>query len=242
MSEQSRRLLGGNIGEVVRDGDTVVRPAGDWTPSVHRLLNRLRAAGVCGVPQPLGIVEGHREVLSFVDGAVPAYPMPGWVWAETALESSATLLRQVHDASAGGDMEGPWRSAVREPVEVVCHNDFAPYNLVFRGSEVVGAIDWDFASPGPRLWDIAYLAYRIVPLSSGDRRDGFSDEERHRRLQRLLAAYGCDAEPDEVVVTVHDRLLALAAFSDETAEQRRKPELSEHARLYRHDAARLLAT
>ena len=59
---------------------------------------------------------------------------------------------------------------MRAPVEVICHNDFATYNLVFDGENVVGVIDWDFASPGPRLWDIAYLAYRIVPLSSGDRR------------------------------------------------------------------------
>jgi hypothetical protein len=242
VSEQPNRLLGGNLGDVVRCGDTVVRPAGDWTPSVHRLLNRLRAAGVRGVPRPLDIVEGHREVLTFVDGTVPAYPMPDWVWAERALESSATLLRQVHDVTAGEDIGGPWRSPVREPIEVICHNDFAPYNLVFEGSEVVGAIDWDFASPGPRLWDIAYLAYRIVPLSSGDRRDGFSDDERARRLQRLLAAYDCNVEPHEVVGTVRDRLLALAAFSDDSAERLRKPELSEHARLYRYDAARLLAT
>jgi len=227
------------MGDVVREGDTVIRPSGEWTPAVHRLLNHLNAAGVSGVPQPLGVTEDQREVLSFVEGTVPTYPLPEWVWAEKALESSARLLRQVHDATAGLDIQGPWRSPVREPVEVICHNDFAVYNLVFDGGTVVGVIDWDFSSPGPRLWDLAYLAYRIVPLSSGDRRDGFTDEERRLRLQRLLAAYGCDARPADVITVLHERLLDLAAFSDRAAAQLGKSDLTEDATLYRLDAAHL---
>lgn len=229
------------MGGVLRHGDTVIRPAGAWSPAVHRLLSHLHAAGVRGVPRPLAI-EGHQEVLGFVEGTVPAYPMPEWVWSETALESSARLLRQVHDTTTELDRSGPWRSPVREPAEVICHNDFATYNLVFDGAEVVGVIDWDFASPGPRLWDLAYLAYRIVPLSAGDRGDGFTDQERRRRLRLLLAAYGCDAEGADVIATVRDRLLALADFSDQAARRLGEPELREHADLYRYDAAHLPAS
>jgi aminoglycoside phosphotransferase (APT) family kinase protein len=185
------------------------------------------------------MTEDGREILSYVEGTVPAYPMPGWVWSESALESSASLLRQVHDATAHLDLAGPWRSPAREPVEVICHNDFAPYNLVFDGTSVVGAIDWDFASPGSRVWDLAYLAYRIVPLSTADWGDGFTDAVRRDRLRRLLAAYGLDAHPEQVVATLRQRLLDLATFSDHNAKRLHKPELSEHARLYRHDADHL---
>ena len=240
--DKPQRLRGGNTGEVVRDGDTVSRPSGEWTPAVHRLLHHLDTAGVPGVPKPMGITTYRREVLSFVTGVVPTYRMPGWVWSQTALESSAQLLRRVHDATAGADLQGPWRSAIHEPVEVICHNDFATYNLVFEGESVVGVIDWDFASPGPRLWDLAYLAYRIVPLSCGDRRDGFTDEERERRLRHLIAAYGWDGEPRDVISVLHERLVELAAFSDDMAIGLGKPELGEHAKLYRYDAARLVAT
>lgn len=230
------------MGDVVRDGDTVSRPSGEWTPAVHRLLHHLDAAGVPGVPKPMGITADRREVLTFVKGTVPTYPMPGWAWSQTALESSAHLLRRVHDATAGADLQGPWRSPIHEPVEVICHNDFATYNLVCKGESVVGVIDWDFASPGPRLWDLAYLAYRIVPLSCGDRRDGFTDEERQRRLRHLLVAYGGNAELRDVITVLDKRLVELAAFSDDMAVRLGKPELGEHAKLYRYDAARLVAT
>ncbi|HET7280550.1 MAG TPA: phosphotransferase [Dermatophilaceae bacterium] len=242
MDHDSERLAGGNMGDVVRQGDGVIRESGDWTPAVHRLLSHLNDAGVRRIPKPLATTDSGREILSQVDGAVPTYPMPAWAWADSALESSARLLRQVHDATAGVDFEGPWRSPVHEPVEVICHNDFATYNLVFDDATVIGVIDWDFASPGPRLWDLAYLAYRIVPLTVAAWGDGFTDAVRRHRLQRLLAAYGTSAQPGEVIAVLHQRLLELADFSDRTAQRLHKPELSDHAKLYRRDAAHLSMT
>jgi Ser/Thr protein kinase RdoA (MazF antagonist) len=165
--------------------------------------------------------------------------LPAWVWGDAALESAAALLRQIHDATAGVDLDGPWRSGVHEPTEVICHNDFAPYNLVFDAGKVVGAIDWDFASPGPRVWDLSYLAYRIVPFTTDDVGDGFPESARRERLARLLAAYGAEVQPREIMSTMRQRLLDLAAFSDRAAERLSKPELREHAQLYRYDAAHL---
>ncbi len=33
--------------------------------------------------------------------------------------------------------------------------------------ELVGVIDFDLCAPGARLWDLAYTAYRYVPLMPG---------------------------------------------------------------------------
>ena len=236
------QLSGGNMGAVHRDGPDVLRPSGTWTPSVHRLLQHLRGRGVDGVPEPRGITDDGRERLEFLEGDVPpGFPVPAWIWDERALVSAGTLLRRIHDASASADRRGPWRSPTHEPVEVVCHNDFATYNLVFRDGRAIGVIDWDFASPGPRLWDLAYLAYRIVPLTSADRSDGFTDEERWQPFDLLLAAYGSTASRAQLLAMVRERLLELADFSDRMAVELGNPALAEHAVGYRSDAAWLAA-
>ena len=229
------------MGDVRRIGDCVERPAGDWTPAVHRLLRHLAAQGIDSIPVPVA-TDGDREKVTFVAGEVPAYPMPRWLWTEEALHSSARFLRRLHEASVDADHTGPWRSPPREPAEVICHHDFAPYNLVFRDGVAVGAIDWDFAAPGPRLWDLAYLAYRIVPLTTEEVGDGFDEPTRLVRLQALLDAYGSTANASDVLAVAIERLEALAEFSDRMAVETGRPTLAEHAALYRRDAAALRAS
>ena len=72
-------LVGGNMEPVLLRGDTVVRRASAWTPAVHRLLSRLADADIGGVPRPLAIDGDGTEVLTFVEGEVPIYPLPAWV-------------------------------------------------------------------------------------------------------------------------------------------------------------------
>jgi Phosphotransferase enzyme family len=238
MSDEGEVLSGGNMGPVVRRGDWVHRVSGEWSPSVHALLRHCRAVGLRSVPEVRELTDDGHEVLGFIPGTVPAYPMPTWVWSRETLTSSARLLRELHDATIGCDPSGPWRSPIHEPVEVICHNDFAPYNCVYEDGRAVGVIDFDFASPGSRRWDLAYLAYRIVPLST-DTADGYSAHEREERLGALLSAYGTSDTPDELREMVVRRLLELASFSDTTAETHGNPELRVHAALYRKDAAAL---
>jgi Ser/Thr protein kinase RdoA (MazF antagonist) len=224
------------MGPVSRRGDEVLRTAGPWTANVHRLLQLCADGGVAGIPRALGYTEDGRERLSYLHGTVPAYPMPDWLWAERVLDDAARLLRDLHDASGplAGVSEG-WRSPVRQPVEVVCHNDFAPYNLVFDDGRLVGVIDFDYCSPGSRIWDLAYLAYRLAPLEAGP----FTDGERATRLQRLLDTYGLDADVEELLATVVLRLRDLAAFSDEASVRLANRELADHAVGYRADADRI---
>ena len=53
----------------VRIGETVHRPAGSWTPTVHALLCHIRARGFHLAPEPLGVDARGREVLSYLDGS-----------------------------------------------------------------------------------------------------------------------------------------------------------------------------
>lgn len=235
-------LAGGNMNSVSRLGATVLRSTGPWTATLHRYLSHLIDSGLGdAVPKPLGFTPDGRERLSFLDGEVPQYPMPEYVWSDRALESAAELLRRIHDASLSFDQaDAVWSWPVREPAEVICHGDFATYNLVFREGLVAGVIDFDTCAPGPRVWDLAYLAYRMVPLSRPEAGEPFTAKERAQRLDRLLAACGGGGiTAAEVIACAVERLHVLAEFSEGKAVELGKPELAEHAGWYRLDAAAL---
>lgn len=236
-------LTGGNSTTVVRVDDSVRRTVGPWTPAVHALLSRLRAEGITEVPEPRGVDEDSREVLSYIVGVVPGYPLPEWVWAETVLAAAGRLLRRIHDASTalvGEDLV--WQLPTHHPVEVICHNDFAPYNLVFRNGRLRGVIDFDTASPGPRIWDLAYLAYRLVPLTDDAHDGGPPAPERAGRLRLLIDSYEMPYEPAELLAAVAARLEELAAFTDARAAETGRDDFAEHAAMYRRDRDRVLAT
>ena len=155
---------------------------------MHALLAHLRAAGLDWVPEPrMAPIARGRAAVSWLEGEVPAYPMPDWVWAPAVLERAARMLRELHDATAGFARAGrSWALPAREPAEVICHNDFAPYNLVFRDGLPVGAIDFEAAAPGPRAWDLAYLAYRLVPLAAPSNPDLRRSPTRRRAPRRAV--------------------------------------------------------
>ena len=237
-------LHGGNMTEVLRQGSSVVRSAGEWTETVHEYLHHLRNHGIEEVPLPIAIDRLGRERLGFIEGDVPAYPFPEWVWLRENLEHAARLLRRIHDASVDFDATGAvWQSPARTPAQVICHNDFAPYNFVGQDNRLVGVIDWDTSSPGPRLWDLAYLAYRIVPLTTANDTgaDASTIGSRTERTTALLEAYGTvDDQPvatvAELEYMVVQRLRDLAEFNDARASVDGRSDLAEHAALYRRDA------
>ncbi|MBE7701697.1 aminoglycoside phosphotransferase family protein [Oerskovia sp. Sa1BUA8] len=282
-------MTGGNSTNVVRRGDTVRRTAGPWTPTVQALLAHLRAQGVTEVPEPLGLDERGREVLSFVPGEAAHYPLPDRLWDESLLRGAGALLRRVHDASVGflvdagvtrtataaarrhadGTVEaldGPagdtrpeyvvpvpvpdpggrvWQSPAHEPVEVVCHNDVAPYNLVFRAGTLVGLIDFDTASPGPRIRDLAYLGYRLAPFvadAAGEDGSGVVGRlDPLARLDVLVEAYGLPFSRREVLTAMVVRLEEIADFTDGRAEETGRSDFLDHAAMYRADARRVAA-
>jgi hypothetical protein len=197
--------------QVVRIGDTVRRPSEPWTPTVHALLEHLRAVGFPYAPRPLGFDEQGREVLSYIDGECgPA----GWakVVDDEGLAAFARLLREYHDATAGfSPPDGAlWADGAPAPGadQVVCHGDFGPWNVVWRGSRPVGIIDWDFARPAPRLHDVAYALEYVAPFRDDAECLRWlshpAPPDRRRRLERFRTAYGLDATVD-LVDAVIDR-------------------------------------
>lgn len=197
-SQPETPLHGGNqTGGVVRVGDTVRRPAQAWSPAVRVLLGHLHAVAPGIAPEPLGVDELGRDIASFLDGDIGHYPLDAAKRSDDTLVAAARLLRRYHDATTAlaSRMDLPWQFADPDPTrhEVICHSDIAPYNTVYRDGCPVALIDFDHAGPGPRLRDVAYAAYRFVPLASDQSCRDFgwdSPPDRTGRLRRFLDAYG----------------------------------------------------
>lgn len=227
------------MNDVVRVGETVRRPVGPWTSTVHEVLETLRRGGISWVPKAHGIDDAGREIVEFMPGLVPSYPLPEWVWEDSFLIDATARLRQIHDVTAGLTVaDAVWRGEVHEPAEVICHNDFAPYNFACEDGQIAAVIDWDFMSPGPRVWDVAYLAYRLCPLAAPtnpDGRPGDTAAGQGRRLGLLLRTYGAVFTAADVLATAVVRLEELARFTAAEAESRNRTDLAQHVGLYRND-------
>lgn len=229
MEQEETPLAGGNLSTVVRVGETVRRPLQPWSAAVHGLLRHLEEQEFSGAPRFLGIDDRGREILTFIPGDVGAYPLPAYMWSDAALTSTIQMLRRLHDATLGyaAPPGTEWQMTYPDPTqhEVICHNDVAPYNMVFVDGLPRALIDFDTAGPGPRIWDLAYAAYTWVPLASFvPLADGSTvlyaspqhAAERARRVRLLLDAYGLPL--DNFLPTVECRLRTVCDFLVTRAE------------------------
>jgi Ser/Thr protein kinase RdoA (MazF antagonist) len=192
-----REVLAGGINQVIRVGDTVHRPTGPWSPRVHDLLRHLERRGFAAAPRLHEVTADEVEVLDFLPGEVSDYPATPAAASTEALVSAAEVLRAYHDATADYARTAPrdgWQVPATDPVEVICHGDYAPHNCVLDGGRVAGIIDFDFARPGPRLSDVAYAVYRWVPLTAPGNADGFgTPASQAARLRTFCDRYGLTA-------------------------------------------------
>lgn len=216
-------LEGGRSG-IRRSGQSVIRPAAPWSASVHALLRHIRANGFLQAPEPIELRINGTEVVSFIEGEVSNYPLSAAARSETALVSAAQMLRRYHEATLGfggiNDTVSVWMLPSREPRQVMCHGDFAPYNVVLRGETAVGMMDFDCAHPGPREWDLAYGLYRWTAFHHPDTDGVFGTlDEQVPRARQFCLAYGRDAIRQVSLSSMMiDRLDAMVSFMMREAE------------------------
>ncbi|MBO0824691.1 MAG: phosphotransferase [Actinobacteria bacterium] len=119
-------------------------------------------------PLPVA-VEDQVEVVEYLPGDVALAPYPGWVSSDRVLETLGGLLRRFHDATTRWEIPSgaSWSQAFADPAggPVICHNDVCIENVVFRDSAAAALLDFDFAAPGRRVWDVAQAARYWIPLT-----------------------------------------------------------------------------
>jgi hypothetical protein len=250
-------LSGGNTTVVVRVGDTVRRPVGPWTPAVHDLLNHLAAVGFTGSPHVLGIDDADREMLEFVPGEVgslsAAQPLPAWFRTAESCWSIGRWIRDFQSAQAGlvVDPARPWRRAAGTSLradQVIVHHDVSPYNTVRRQDGSLVVLDWDFARPGDPIEDLAWAAWRWVPLMAGRQwhaEYGIRADEGVRQRQQghlfaLLDGYGPSKRQRRLLAdAIAEQMTSHASDLEDMA--RTDPAFArlvdlDYARAARHDA------
>jgi thiamine kinase-like enzyme len=221
LSDAEEKLTGGNMADVTRVGDRVFRSTGFWSPTVHRLLLHLQERNFEYAPKFFGL-EQEREVLEFIPGIVPQYPLPDFVLSHDSISRAAKMLRGFHDATRDFVHLSSDRWQIpelwREPVEVVCHNDFSPYNTVFRDGLPVALIDFDVAAPGPRVWDLAFAVYRFTHLCEISNGLTISETALRDEIKLFCSQYGLETDR-EVLEMIPVRLTVLCSTIERLASE-----------------------
>jgi aminoglycoside phosphotransferase (APT) family kinase protein len=134
------------------------------------LLHLLEARGFTAAPKYLGEDVLGRDILTYVDGWVPAKFQR---WSDEQVAAAGSVLRAFHDATRGS------RLAADHPV--VCHHDPGPNNFVFQNDLPAALIDFDLAAPGDPLEDLGYAAWTWCIASE------HADPTRQAHQVRVLA-------------------------------------------------------
>lgn len=216
MSWDEEQLPGGvaNAGAVVRSGPHVLRPSNDHSVSILGFLSQLETAGYRAAPSPVGLDPDGRERLQFIPGDVALPPYPDWAQSDESLGSVVLLIRGLHDASERVDARSlTWSSEMADPQggPVICHNDVCLENVVFQDGRAVALLDFDFAAPGRRTFDLAAFARMCVPIDDdvNSAKLGWHPSDRPGRLRLACDVYGFDA---------HGRVEILRSLSESIAD------------------------
>ena len=189
----------GSVNTVKRVGNTVIRPSGPWSASVHDLLNYLEYEAFPYSPRAIALaLSQDREVLSYIDGNVAMRPWPACLIAESGIVDISRMLLKYHQlvkdyipasGSAWRVPEVQWKKGM-----IVRHGDLGPWNMVWKSERLVGLIDWDFAEPGYPIEDLAQIAWDCVPLYPPEKSNwaGVAPDEQMTRLRVLCDSYGVD--------------------------------------------------
>ncbi len=179
--------------DVYRVGKTIVRPAGEWSESVHRLLAFLEKKRL-RVPHPLGIRDGN-EILEFVEGEF----VSPYKWSDEALFEVGKMAAKLHKASANFPIfpEDRWKTwylrEIGKNPPVYSHGDFAPWNMVTKDGMPKVLIDWEYAGPIDPMVELSRICWLFPQLADDDLAalyDLPSPEKRAEQVRLVCEGYG----------------------------------------------------
>lgn len=168
-------LTGRMTSEIIRKDNFVHRSMCANSSFVHNILNFLEKSGVTYVPRFLGIDGQGREIIEYMNGYVPenlgCFTLEQCILATRLIKDLHIILENYPDCPDG---------------LTVCHNDLSPCNFVFADNRPIAIIDWDAASFGNPLDDLAYAVWMWLDI--GNDENSFSSVKC--RADAMLDIYG----------------------------------------------------
>jgi len=213
MSPKEEILTGGrSTASVVKIGNIVHRSVSTNAEFIHAFLLHLEQKGFKASPRFLGFDKKGREKLTYIEGSVPI----GILFSDQQLIRCVQLLRELHDCAASSELCGQQ--------ETICHNDFAPWNLIFKKELPVGIIDFDDALPGSRIDDLAYFLWTTLELGENQ----ITDNIQFRRIEMLCKVYKLSnkSELANALLRQQERILHFRRNIAENEKDRQKREFS----------------
>jgi hypothetical protein len=203
----------------LRDG-LVLRDPGPWTPAVIALLRYLEKVGFTAAPRVVGngTSEDGRELLTFIPGESP-HPR---AWGHDAAGEVGEILAALHRATASfrSPPGARWHSSFVDLTgddivigHVIGHGDAGPWNWIAQDGHPVALIDWEFAGPVDRLWELAEVVWLNAQLHDDDvaERNGLPPmTERARLAREVLDGYELESRRRNGFV---DRMIEFAVQS-----------------------------
>jgi Ser/Thr protein kinase RdoA (MazF antagonist) len=175
----------------------VHRPPGPSPQLAREVLLHLERSGFEAAPRWLGLDGQGRDILSWIEGETlvergrmhpfvgdPAHKI---AFVDDQLRAVFRLLRRYHDAFEG---------------DVICHGDFGPWNLVWRGGLPVGVIDFDDVRQGEASEDVAYALRAFVSYGLAEA----EPPELVRRTRIALDAYGRTFDVPVILAEEYERV------------------------------------
>ena len=119
----------------------------------HRAVQNHRLTG-----RRWGVVPLSRHHLKMMASEVEAGPLPS-----SAGQQLQHILRELHDLLEITGVKLKQSGWPRLPL-LPAHGDYHHFNCRFKGSDVVGVVDFDNTRPEPRLYDVAYALCTMIGL------------------------------------------------------------------------------
>jgi hypothetical protein len=131
-------------------------------------LGHLSSVGVNYAPGVVGRDEQGREVLTYIEGEDSGSPLIAPLLSDNGVfvvARVASALQKALAACACPEDAG-WQFCTGRPRsgQMLQHGDLGPWKMIWESNQVAGIIDWDFVHPGDNLYDIAHLAWFVVPF------------------------------------------------------------------------------